>query len=268
MRLSAYSRLATGESYLHRMDGRIKTVVLLAAIVTVSLLTRWPLAAGTLAVAWALIFTLRLSFKRILLRLSVPFGVAWLVLLSLMFTTGHTVLGTARLGQVALHVYREGALLGFLIMLRILAAVSLAMLLSFSTPMGDILATLRLLKAPGLILDLADMIYRYVFLIEETAVTMRKAQRARGGEGLSWRRQARDMGIVAGNLLIKAFDRSLRIYKAMLARGYDEDAKASPYYTGPVPFRDLLAGAASCMVLLALLVCNFAINWKSRGVWV
>ena len=106
------------------------------------------------------------------------------------------------------------------------------------------------------------MIYRYAFSLGEIAATMRKAQRARGGEGLPWRRQARDAGMVAGNLMVKAFDRSVSIYKAMLARGYDEDAKTPPYYTGPVPAKDLLAGVLAGLSLFALLGCNFAAAWK------
>ena len=251
-----------GATYLHRLDGRIKTGILLAAVVIASVLTKWPLVAGALLVTLALMFTLHLPLKRVLWRMSAPFGVAWLVLLSLIFTTGHTVIGTVNVWHISLTVYREGMAMGFLIMLRVLTAVSLAMLLSFSTPMAEILATLRLFKVPGLILDLADMIYRYALSLEEIAATMRKAQRARGGEGLPWHRQARDIGIVAGNLLIKAFDRSVRIYKAMLARGYDEDAKTPPYYTGPVPAKDLLAGAMAGLVLFALLVCNFAVAWE------
>jgi len=248
-----------GTTYLHRLDGRIKTGVLLAAVVIASVLTRWPLAAGALLVTLALMYTLHMPLKRVLWRMSVPFGVAWLVFLSLIFNTGHTVIGVINFWHVSLPVYREGFTLGFLIMLRILTAVSLSMLLSFSTPMVEILATLRIFKVPGLILDLADMIYRYAFSLEEIAATMRKAQLARGGEGLPWHQRARDVGMVAGNLLIKAFDRSVRVYKAMLARGYDEDAKTPPYYTGPVPANDLRAGALAGLMLLALLVCNFAI---------
>ncbi|MDA8091523.1 MAG: cobalt ECF transporter T component CbiQ [Nitrospiraceae bacterium] len=254
-----------GTTYLHRLDGRVKTSVLLSAIVIVSALTRLPLVAGAFLVALALMFTLHLPLKSMLLRMSAPFGVAWLVLMSLIFTSGHTVIGVINFRHISLPVYREGLTLGFLIMLRILAAVSLAMLLSFSTPMVEILATLRLLKVPGVILDLADMIYRYAFSLGEIAATMRKAQRARGGEGLPRHRQARDIGMVAGNLMIKAFDRSVRIYKAMLARGYDEDAKTPPYYTGPIPAKDLLAGVLAGLVLLALLVCNFAVAWKGRS---
>ncbi|MGC8494236.1 MAG: cobalt ECF transporter T component CbiQ [Syntrophobacteraceae bacterium] len=244
--------------YLRRLDGRIKTCVLLAAIVTVSVVTGWLPAAGVLVTALVLLFTLRLPLKKVLWRMCLPFGVAWLVMLSLIFTTGHTVFATITLVHFKLEIYREGMALGFLIMLRILAAVSLAMLLSFSTPIVEVLATLRLMKMPGLIVDLADMIYRYAMSLGEVGATMRKAQRSRGGEGLPWHKQARDMGSVAGNLLIKSFERSVRIYKAMLARGYDEEAKAQPYFTRPIPSKDILAGVLCGLVLVAVLVCNFA----------
>ena len=255
-----------GAAYLYRLDGRIKTIVILGAIVVVSALTRWPSVAVILLAAMAFMYTLHLPLRKVLWRMSVPFGVAWLVLLSLIFTTGHTVIGIIKidLWHISMPIYQEGLILGFLIMLRILAAVSLAMLLSFSTPMAEILATLRLFKLPGVVLDLADMIYRYTFSLGEIAATMRKAQRARGGEGLPWHRQARDTGIVAGNLMIKAFDRSLKIYKAMLARGYDEDAKTPPYYTSPVPAGDIMAGVLASLVLLALLFYNFEAAHKGR----
>ena len=68
-----------------------------------------------------------------------------------------------------------------------------------------------------------------------------------------------------GIFLIKAFDRSVSVYKAMLARGYDEDAKTPPYYTGPIPAKDILAGVLAGLILVAMLVCNFASAWKGRS---
>lgn len=180
MELAANNLSSRDSQYLRRLDGRIKTCVFMAAIVSVSVLTRWPLAAGALLTALVLLSTLRLQLKKLLFRMCVPFGVAWLVMVSLVFSTGHTVVGTIGLGHFRMVVYLEGMALGFLIMLRILAAVSLAMLLSFSTPMVEILATLRLMKVPSLIVDLADMIYRYALSLGEIAATMRNAQRARG----------------------------------------------------------------------------------------
>ncbi|MDR3570049.1 MAG: cobalt ECF transporter T component CbiQ [Syntrophobacteraceae bacterium] len=269
MEIAANNFLPGGTSYLRSLDGRIKTCVLLAAVVVVSVLIGWPLAAGALFTALGLMFTLRLPLKKVLLRMCVPFGVGWLVLVSLAFSTGHTVVATIGFCGFSLPLYLEGISLGFLIMLRILAAVSLAMLLSFSTPMIEILATLRLMRVPALILDLAEMIYRYALSLGEVGATMRKAQRARGGEGLPWHLQARDVGIVAGNLLVKSFDRSVRVYKAMLARGYDEEAMAQPYFNGPIPAKDIFCGVMAGVILAALLVTNFALAWKGWSLhWV
>lgn len=262
MELTANYLSSRDMPYLRRIDGRIKTCVFMAAIVIVSVLNGWQLAAGALVTALVLIFTLRLPLRKVLSRMCLPFGVAWLVMVSLVFSTGHTSVGTIALGHFRMPVYLEGIELGVLIMLRILAAVSLAMLLSFSTPMVEILATLRLMKVPGLIVDLADMIYRYALSLGEVGATMRKAQRARGGEGLPWHRQARDIGAVAGNLLVKSFDRSVRIYKAMLARGYDEDAQAQPYFTAAIPAKDIFTGVLVALILVAVLVCNFVFAWK------
>ncbi len=68
--------------------------------------------------------------------------------------------------------------------------------------------------------------------------------------------------MLSGNLLVKAFGRSVSVYKAMLARGYDEGAKAPPYYTGHIPAKDILAGVLAGLILVAMLVCNFALTWK------
>jgi len=257
MELAAVNETGRRESFFLRLDGRVKTVVLLASVFIAVILRHWYLVAGLWLATLLLFAASGLPWSGLLRRLLIPFGVAWLVLVNLLFTQGHTVMGRVNLHFWVLPVYREGMYMGFLIMLRIMAAVSLGTLLSFTTPMPEILATLRILKLPGLIIDLAEMIYRYILLVEETAVTMRRAQLSRGGGGTPWYRQARDVGTIAGNVLIKALDRSVRIYKAMLSRGYDENTVLPPFFAGKIPSRDLLRGALMGLVLLALLAGDF-----------
>lgn len=260
MELAAVNEPGRKQSFWQCLDGRVKTCLLLAALFTAVVLRHWYLAAGLWLATLFLFASLGLSWSRLLRRLTIPFGVAWLVLLNLLFTQGHTVIGQVNLHYWTLPVYREGIYMGFLIMLRIMAAVSLATLLSFTTPMPEILATLRILKIPGLMIDLAEMIYRYILLVEETAVTMRHAQLSRGGGGVPWYRQARDVGTIAGNVLIKSLDRSVRIYKAMLSRGYDEDAVLPSYFAGKIPSRDLVCGLMGGLVLLAVLAGDYLIR--------
>ena len=51
-------------------------------------------------------------------------------------------------------------------------------------------------------------------------------QELKPGGGLAWR--ARVTGGMAGNLFLRAFERSDRIYVAMLSRGYDGEVRSAP----------------------------------------
>lgn len=239
------------------LDGRVKTCLLLTIVFMAAMVKHWLLAAGLLAAIITVSFKAGLPRRKLLHRMIIPFGIAWLVWLNLLFSWGHQVIGRVDLHFTTLPVYREGLELGLLILLRILAAVSAATLLSLSTPMPEILATLRLLKVPAIMIDLAEMIYRYIFLLEETALKMRRSQLSRGGGCRSWSGQVRDLGTIAANVLIRALDQSTRIYKAMLSRGYDENAMAPPYFRQKVPSRQLTWGISMEAALLALLLADY-----------
>ncbi|VBB09773.1 cobalt ecf transporter t component cbiq [Lucifera butyrica] len=242
---------------IHRIDGRVKTCILLAAIFVSVLLRHWYLVAGQLFVTIILYAGMPFSWNILFRRMVLPFGIAWLVFLDLLFTQGHKVIGVITILNLSFPLYQEGLDTGFLIFLRILTAVSTATILSLSTPMAEILATLRMLKIPGIIIDLAEMIYRYVFLLKETAEATRRAQLSRGVGDRSWFRQIQDTGVIAGNVLIKALERSIRIYKAMLSRGYDETAAAPDYFSQKVDLADFLIGFGLGIALLSLLLFDY-----------
>jgi cobalt/nickel transport system permease protein len=65
-----------------------------------------------------------------------------------------------------------------------------------------------------------------------------------------------DTGRIACSILIKSLDRSTRIYQAMLARGYCEDATELKFFPRPIPVRDKLIGWASAAAMLLLVVAN------------
>ncbi|MHB8142906.1 MAG: cobalt ECF transporter T component CbiQ [Thermoleophilia bacterium] len=254
MDISVIDRIASGKTPLHRLDGRVKTALLLVAIVFATVLTHWYLLVGLWLASLVLFHTLRLSWRLLLRRLYIPFGIAWLVFLDLLFTNGGHPLFHLSAGLFSLTAYREGLLLGILIVLRIMAAVTLGSILSFSTPMIEILETMRLYKLPGFIVDLAAMMYRYVFVLEETAHNMRRSQLSRMGASSSWLQQASDTGKVAGHVLTRSLDRSTMIYKAMLARGYDEDSSGTAFFTVPVPKAERRLGILVAVLLIALLI--------------
>ncbi len=259
MELAVLDKIAAADSPLHRWDGRVKTVLFLSAIIVSTFLNHWYLVAGLWLVTLASFRTLNLPWRHLFIRLYIPFGVAWLVFLSLIFTNGSHASFVVSLGPLTLTAYREGLQLGFLILFRIMAAVTLGSILSLSTPMIEILETLRLCKVPNLIIDLAAMMYRYVFILTETSHNMRRAQLSRMGDNSSWLQQARDIGKVAGYVLTKSLDRSIRIYKAMLSRGYNEDSTGADFFTVPVSATDWRIGMLGAALLAVLVVLNIMI---------
>jgi len=258
MNLSRYT--AEGDSFLHQVDGRIKTGVFLAAVVLAATLTHWMLALGLWIFAVGLFFSLNTRFRDLLTRLMIPLGIAWVVFLSVLFTQGNHPAFVIHLKFFNLTAREEGAMQGLLLFVRIMAAVTLATLLAFSTPMVEILETLRLWKIPGTIVDIADMMYRYIFILEDTARTMRNAQVSRMGGSGSWAQRIGDTGTIASSILIKSLDRSTRIYQAMLARGYSEDSTGIRFFTRPIPARDKWIGAASVAAMVLLVFVNF--RWR------
>ena len=258
MSLSRYT--AEADSPLQHVDGRIKTGVFLAFVVLAATLTNWMLALGLWICAVGLFFSLHLRWRDLLVRLLIPLGIAWVVFLSVLFTQGSHSLFVIPFKFFTLTARQEGAMKGLLLFVRIMAAVTLATLLAFSTPMIEILETLRLCKIPGIIVDIADMMYRYVFIMQDTAHTMRSAQVSRMGGGGSWAHRVADSGSIACNILIKSLDRSTRIYQAMLARGYSEDATGMRFFTRPIPTRDKLSAGASAAAMLLLAIAN--VRWR------
>jgi len=247
---------AESDSPLHHIDGRIKTGVFLGAVILSSMLTHWVLALGLWVVAVGLFLSLHFEVRALLARLLIPLGIAWLVFLTVLFTQGSHPLFVIHLKFLTLTAWQEGAMRGLLLFTRIMAAITLATLLAFSTPMIEILETLRLCKIPGTIIDIADMMYRYVFIMEDTAHTMHRAQISRMGNRGSWVRQVSDTGRIATSILIKSLDRSTRIYQAMLARGYSENTTEMRFFSRPIPARDKLIGWASVAVMLLLAIVN------------
>lgn len=101
-----------------------------------------------------------------------------------------------------------------------LGAVSCLYYLSLTTPIIDLLQLLRRLKVPQLLVELMGLIYRFIFVLSETAAQMVTAQNSRlGYANLSV--GYRSLGTLTATLFIRAYQRSTQLYTALEARGYD-----------------------------------------------
>ncbi len=225
-------------SPIHAMDGRVKLVLAIAFILTTSLT---PMGAWA---AYILLFALLLSaemlsevplsyfFRRAILAL--PFVLAALPLL---FTLPGNVLAEFSLGGFSLRISAEGLTRLFSIAVKSWLSVQVAILLTVSTPFPDLLQAMRSLRLPRLLVAIFGLMWRYLFILVDEALRLMRARSARSsehpqqvypsGRTMVWR--AKVTGGMAGSLFLRAFERSDRIYLAMLSRGYDGEVRLKPF---------------------------------------
>jgi cobalt/nickel transport system permease protein len=197
-----YSRI---DGPVHRLPAGVKLFFAVALVVaTVSVpVNRWtgitffPLVGLFLvAVAGLSLVPPGFLLKRVALMEPVVLGVA---LLALLQPGGGKVFGT--------------------LVLRSTICLSTMVLLASTTPFSDLLAVLRRLRVPAILLTTLALMYRYLFVLVEESQRMRRARASRTFTN-ERRRAWKTLGLVLGQLFVRTGERADRIYAAMCARGW------------------------------------------------
>ena len=114
----------------------------------------------------------------------------------------------------------EGIRRAFELCATALSAVTCLYFLSLNTTMTDILEVLKKLHVPALLIELMLLIYRFIFVLLETASAITTAQKSRLGNR-NYRTKVRAFGSMGCALFIRAFRRANALYDAMESRCYD-----------------------------------------------
>lgn len=123
------------------------------------------------------------------------------------------------LGGSWLGISPGGVALAGIIFLKALGATACLYALSLTTPMVALLSAFRRMGLPSLFSDLMGLIYRFIFVLLDTAAAIMTAQHARLGYS-SVRAGYSSFGTMLTMLLIRALKRSDDLYTALEARGY------------------------------------------------
>ena len=212
-------------SFVHRLDPRVKVVVVVAFVLAAGLMPvgAWAgflvLLILSLLFAWLSrlgpTFALRRSF------VALPFV---LLALPLLFTVpGEVVYQTPLTGWT---ITAEGWDRFASVLLRSWIAVQSAILLTAVTPFPDLLWALGALRLPRLLVATIGFMFRYLFVLADEAARLLRARTARSAR-LGGRRapsplwQGQVAGHMVGSLFLRSLERSERVHAAMLARGYN-----------------------------------------------
>lgn len=128
-------------------------------------------------------------------------------------------------------MYQAGSLL-----VRIMACLSCLTFVMLTTPMSDLFQVMKKCRVPSLVLELMLIMYRFLFVLSDTAQQMYTAQRARGGQTGFYRR-LNDTAILIVRLFGKTMQRYKGLAQGLVVRGFTDEIQLAPVQAGLVPFR-------------------------------
>ena len=183
-------------------------------------------------------------------RLRLPGMIVAALVAVLPFTSGETVLAT--LGPATLRA--EGTAAAFGIALRFLCIFTLVVLFLGALPLPRLIAALRGLGLPDLMVDMALLTLRHIEDLRSDLARMQVAMRLRGVPRGFWRARFRATGWVLASLLLRSHARSERVYHAMILRGHGAPGAAPPeaFGNGPGDGLWLTALVAAAVLLVAV----------------
>lgn len=238
LRLDEWAR---GTSALHRLDARGKLIAVFVFLIAVSTtppaspLTLLPIAALFLVALWrsALPASELLLRTAVILPFPVFFGlVSWL-------QNGNSSFAVALVGRSYLSALAVTLLMGV-------------------TPLPDLLRGLRTLGVPAVLVMVLQSLVRYLQLVVDHALRMRRAALCRDGGALH-RRQRQSLWHRASGALAVLFGRSYAraegVHHAMIARGFRGDfASLHPAAFTPRDWRFLAVS------IFAIAAARFAVQ--------
>ncbi len=242
-------------SPLHWWEPRYKLMGFVALILAFANVRDWRLILPMLAITAALYRLAQLPLLFLLQRLRYPGLILLGLVAALPFVAGETILWQG--GGLTLR--QEGCLALLLISARFISIMTLGLLLLATTPFVTLMRSLRSLGLPSLLVDMTLLTYRYLFDLGETLHTMQTALRLRGF-GQQQRLRLGPLAALAGSLLIRSYEQSEQVYRAMRLRGYGSLQRFSTSTERRSPWH-WLGFIAILLTALGFLSANF---WLSE----
>ncbi|MDH5301696.1 MAG: cobalt ECF transporter T component CbiQ [Gammaproteobacteria bacterium] len=235
------------ESLIQRWDVRCKIAALLLLILCIALIKTLPMALIALAITIVLLWASQLPVHFV----SHGLTSAGIFLLPFFLIMPFTYPGDAD------HAHFWGVTFSFaglrLATLIFVKAISMIMLsfVIFGTSRFDVsMIALQRLKCPKILTQMLLFTYRYIHTFMEELQRMHTSMSVRGFVPKTDWNTMTTYGNFVGTLLIRSFERTERVYKAMLSKGYEGE------FYSLVEFK---TNAADWLKLIVILVIAVAL---------
>lgn len=206
-------RLSYQDTYVHRLDARVKVIVTIFFILTVISYPKYEVIElaplflfPVLMVSLGDIPVLFLLKKVLIVS---PFAI-FIGIFNPLFDPGTIVFFGLK--------FSAGWLSFLSILLKFTLTISAALILIATTSFPGVCHALGRLKMPDLFVSQLLFLYRYIFVLSEETMRIVRARdiRSFGKRGMEAKVAVR----IIGSLFLRTVERAERIYRAMLSRGF------------------------------------------------
>lgn len=245
---------ASRRGFLQSIDPRIKLVTF--AFFLLSILFTNSIAVSALLYAVCLILTyasgIQLSFFLKRTWIFIPLFSVCIAMPALFsaFTPGQALVSFDLFGA-HLVITRQGLAGASLFVMRVVASVSFAVLLSITTRHFELLKILRIFRVPQVFVMILGMCYRYIYLFVDVIQNTFLAIKSRVGSEVEPKRGQHVVAWNMASLWYRSYRLNEEVYNAMLSRGYSGE---------PVIFNDFKSRSRDWAWLsVSLLLCASAL---------
>lgn len=205
---------------LREVSPALKLFIGLASIL-VSVSSPGPVApllvAASMSAAVLVLAKIPARFYARLLLIPASFAVMSIAVI-LFITGGGAVL--VEVPGLPLAITTDGANLALLLLARVFGGMCSLYFIALTTPTTEIFEILRRLRVPTVLIDLAMLTYRFIFILIEEAGQIYRSQVMRLGYS-RFRESVQSFGMLAGALFIRTWESGEALVLAMDARCYD-----------------------------------------------
>jgi cobalt/nickel transport system permease protein len=245
---------AEGTSLFHRLDPRVKIVTLLPYIIVIAVMHGITLPALAFFVSAILILITRIDMKKLLSRLAVVN--IFILLLWLFLPFSYPGIEVFSIGPLT--ATQEGFLYALSITLKANAIVLATIAVLGTSEVFSLAHALVHLKVPNKLVYLFFFFYRYITVLHDEYSTLRRAIKIRAFRPGTTMHTYKTYAYLVGMLIVKSYDRSQRIYSAMLCRGF----------TGKFPiimhFHTHVRDYVFSFIMLSITIIMVALSYSGR----
>ncbi|MGD1920047.1 MAG: cobalt ECF transporter T component CbiQ [Pleurocapsa sp.] len=243
----ALDRYAYLDSPLHRWQQGYKLIGLLSLIFAFAFVLNVWLLPIMVTITGILFILSEIPVSFLITRLRYPSWFILAVIMLLPFVSGSTPI--LEWGHLA--IKEEGCWQALLVSVSFFCILTIRLILFGTAPFLSSIKAMRSLGLPRVIVDMTLLSYRYLEELGEMLTTMQRAMKLRGFQPKNMtRRNLKVFAQLTGSILVRSYERALRIYQAMILRGYgSQRSSGKKYHKINLKDSDIYSLSATIMAL-------------------